>query len=144
MAKTMEDAFVPECSSDGSYADVQCFEHEGFAKQCWCVTKDGQEIQGTRMSDGQTPNCAIVADKVEENKQEPKQHDGPKKINMAVPSGNGTKFEVEVEVTLNDTIKGEVIFEKKLCVTSRYYFNVNIQGRSQPKDLQARASKFLV
>lgn len=124
MAKTMEDAFVPECSSDGSYADVQCFEHEGFAKQCWCVTKDGQEIQGTRMSDGQTPNCAIVADKVEENKQEPKQHDGPKKIKMAVPSGNGTKFEVEVEVTLNDTIKGEVIFEKKLCDTSCYYFNV--------------------
>lgn len=131
MAKTMEDAFVPECSSDGSYADVQCFEHEGFAKQCWCVTKDGQEIQGTRMSDGQTPNCAIVADKVEENKQEPKQHDGPKKINMAVPSGNGTNLEVEVEVTLNDTIKGEVIFEKKLCVTSCYYFNVYIQGRGQ-------------
>ena len=144
MAKTMEDAFVPECSSDGSYADVQCFEHEGFAKQCWCVTKDGQEIQGTRMSDGQTPNCAIVADKVEENKQEPKQHDGPKKINMAVPSGNGTKFEVEVEVTLNDTIKGEVIFEKIFASPAVITLTDTYRGGGQPIDLYARAYKVLV
>ena len=61
MAKTMDDAFVPECKTDGDYADVQCFEHEGFAKQCWCVTKDGQEIKDTRTSDGLKPDCRLLS-----------------------------------------------------------------------------------
>ena len=53
----MDDSFVPHCKEDGSYADIQCFEHEGFGKQCWCADKDGQEIKGTRTSDGTQPSC---------------------------------------------------------------------------------------
>ena len=68
MAKTMDDAFVPECTTNGSYAEMQCFAHDGFAKQCWCVTSDGQEIQGTRMSDGQIPKCTAADRAAEENK----------------------------------------------------------------------------
>ena len=108
MAKTMDDAFVPECNADGDYSDVQCFEHEGFAKQCWCATKDGEEIKGTRMSDGQTPNCTTVVSKEEVKKPEPKQKDQLTDNKEKTPTKNETKFEVEVEVTLNDTVKGRV------------------------------------
>ena len=50
MAQQIEDSFVPECKADGSYEDKQCFTHEGYTKQCWCVDKEGQEIKGTRNS----------------------------------------------------------------------------------------------
>ena len=57
MAHNLADSFVPECKADGSYAAVQCFEHQGFGRQCWCVDKDGEEIKGTRNSNGKTPDC---------------------------------------------------------------------------------------
>ena len=113
MAKTMDDAFVPECKEDGSYGDMQCFEHEGFAKQCWCVTSDGQEIKGTRMSDGQTPDCAkIVAEnKKKEEEKKDKHHDEPVKLQEEPPvttkeqsqADSGKTFEVEVQMFKNDT-----------------------------------------
>lgn len=114
----MDDAFVPECKQDGSYTDVQCFEHESFAKQCWCVTSDGQEIQGTRMSDGQTPNCtAIVSDKEKHHEEpvkpehqdkpvEPEHHDEPveqAKPQEESPAQNQTTMEVELQIFKNDT-----------------------------------------
>lgn len=107
MAKTMDDAFVPECKTDGDYADVQCFEHEGFAKQCWCVTKDGQEIKDTRTSDGLKPDCsaAVVAKEV---KKLEKQHDKPTEHKDVKPAENETTFEVDVQVELNDTQIGNV------------------------------------
>lgn len=105
MADTMDDAFVPECKPNGDYADVQCFEHEGFSKQCWCVTKDGQEIQGTRTSDGKMPNCNTAAVNKEVKKLE-KQHDKPTEHKEETPAPNQTKFEVEVQVIVNDTQKG--------------------------------------
>lgn len=40
-----QDAFVPDCSSDGNYENVQCHEASGF---CWCVDGNGNEIVGTR------------------------------------------------------------------------------------------------
>lgn len=105
MAKTMDDAFVPDCKPDGDYAAVQCFEHEGFAKQCWCVTKDGQEIKGTRTSDGQIPDCTAAAVNEEAKKLE-KQQDKQTNQTEALqrkPAKNETTFEVEVQVMLNDT-----------------------------------------
>ena len=53
----MDDSFVPVCQEDGSYAPVQCFEHAGFGKQCWCVNDKGEEIGDTRTTDGSTPTC---------------------------------------------------------------------------------------
>ncbi|KAL9974270.1 hypothetical protein ACROYT_G011287, partial [Oculina patagonica] len=128
MAKTMDDAFVPECKQDGSYTDVQCFEHESFAKQCWCVTSDGQEIQGTRMSDGQTPNCtAIVSDKEKHHKEpvkpehqdkpvEPEHHDEPveqAKPQEESPAQNQTTMEVELQIFKNDTEKPKTQCQKE-------------------------------
>lgn len=57
MAVSMDDSFVPVCQEDGSYAPVQCFEHEGFGKQCWCVNDKGEEMGDTRTTDGSTPTC---------------------------------------------------------------------------------------
>ena len=57
MAVSMDDSFVPVCQEDGSYAPVQCFEHAGFGKQCWCVNDKGEEIGDTRTTDGRTPTC---------------------------------------------------------------------------------------
>lgn len=57
MAISMDDSFVPDCQEDGSYAPVQCFQHLGFGKQCWCVDDKGQEVPDTRTMDGMTPTC---------------------------------------------------------------------------------------
>ena len=57
MAVSMDDSFMPVCQDDGSYAPVQCFEHKGFGKQCWCVDDEGEEIGDTRTTDGSTPTC---------------------------------------------------------------------------------------
>lgn len=129
MAKTMDDAFVPECKQDGSYSDVQCFEHEGFAKQCWCVTSDGQEVRGTRMSDGQTPNCTtLVSDKDKHHDEQikPKHHDEQitlkhqeesVKPKEESPAHNQTTMEVELQIFKNDTGKfvkrGLTLFSSK-------------------------------
>ena len=114
----MEDAFVPECRQDGSYSDVQCFEHEGFAKQCWCVTSDGQEIKGTRMSDGQTPNCAnavreeekhhdeLLKPKQHDTPLEPQHHDEPVKPKQESPPHKQKTMEVEIQIIRNGTKTG--------------------------------------
>ena len=36
--------FIPKCTENGSYAEVQCHPSTGY---CWCSTKDGDKIPGT-------------------------------------------------------------------------------------------------
>ncbi|EDO38469.1 predicted protein, partial [Nematostella vectensis] len=49
--------FVPLCTSEGKFADVQCHGSTGY---CWCAHPDnGQEVTGTRQR-GQ-PDCSDVA-----------------------------------------------------------------------------------
>ncbi|XP_071972207.1 nidogen-2 isoform X1 [Engystomops pustulosus] len=49
--------FVPECDSEGNYLPVQC---HGSTGHCWCVNKDGEEIEGTRKGPGRgEPNCGV-------------------------------------------------------------------------------------
>ncbi|XP_007938731.1 thyroglobulin [Orycteropus afer afer] len=43
--------FVPSCTEEGSYKDVQC-----SAGECWCVDSWGKELPGSRVSGGQ-PRC---------------------------------------------------------------------------------------
>ena len=38
--------FVPKCEADGSYSKIQCWSSTGY---CWCVDKNGTELQGTRV-----------------------------------------------------------------------------------------------
>ncbi|XP_046842033.1 uncharacterized protein LOC124436153 [Xenia sp. Carnegie-2017] len=57
MAIDTEDSFIPECEGDGNYSPVQCFERSGLSKQCWCVNAKGEEIGGSRTTDGNIPVC---------------------------------------------------------------------------------------
>jgi hypothetical protein len=57
MSQTLEDTFIPECKEDGGYEDVQCFEHKGYGKQCWCVNEKGHEKKGTRAYGDEIPSC---------------------------------------------------------------------------------------
>ncbi|KAM5129328.1 nidogen-2 [Mantella aurantiaca] len=50
-------AFVPECDAEGNYVPRQC---HGSTGHCWCVDKNGKEIDGTRRPPGGgTPQCGI-------------------------------------------------------------------------------------
>ncbi|XP_069321496.1 thyroglobulin [Eulemur rufifrons] len=49
--------FVPSCSMEGSYEDVQCFLGE-----CWCVDSRGKELPGSRVRGGR-PRCPTECEK---------------------------------------------------------------------------------
>lgn len=45
-------AFIPRCSRDGSFAPVQCRK-----SYCYCVTKEGQKIPGSKTKLPLKPYC---------------------------------------------------------------------------------------
>ncbi|XP_066120712.1 thyroglobulin [Saccopteryx bilineata] len=49
--------FVPSCTAEGSYEDVQC-----FAGECWCVDSQGKELPGSRVRGGR-PRCPTECEK---------------------------------------------------------------------------------
>lgn len=49
--------YVPECTPDGRYKKIQCYESVGY---CWCVHEDtGKNIPGTSVQHA-TPKCDQV------------------------------------------------------------------------------------
>lgn len=48
---------MPLCDLEGNFVPRQCFKHDGYGKQCWCVDSSGQEIKGSRLSNGSMPEC---------------------------------------------------------------------------------------
>ncbi|XP_077147377.1 saxiphilin-like [Ranitomeya variabilis] len=52
-------AFVPDCDEKGYFSPLQFHGSTGYS---WCVTKNGDEIKGTRTGPGQTPpTCEVPA-----------------------------------------------------------------------------------
>ncbi|XP_078090061.1 uncharacterized protein nid2a [Mustelus asterias] len=49
-----DDQYIPECDEFGNFHALQCHGNSGY---CWCVDKDGREIQGTRTEPGSLPAC---------------------------------------------------------------------------------------
>ncbi|XP_039112047.1 nidogen-2 isoform X1 [Hyaena hyaena] len=49
-----DDQYVPQCDDLGHFNPLQCHGKSDF---CWCVDKDGREVQGTRSQPGITPAC---------------------------------------------------------------------------------------
>ncbi|KAM6428705.1 SPARC-related modular calcium-binding protein 1-like isoform 2-T3 [Liasis olivaceus] len=45
--------YVPECSEDGAFMEVQCHKQTGY---CWCSTPEGKPIAGTSALN-KAPNC---------------------------------------------------------------------------------------
>ncbi|XP_053155988.1 nidogen-1 isoform X2 [Hemicordylus capensis] len=46
--------FIPQCDIYGNYLPTQCHSSTGY---CWCVDRDGNEIDGTRTGPGIQPPC---------------------------------------------------------------------------------------
>ncbi|XP_060030952.1 nidogen-2 isoform X2 [Erinaceus europaeus] len=49
-----DDQYVPQCDDLGHFIPLQCHGKSDF---CWCVDKDGREVEGTRSQPGTTPAC---------------------------------------------------------------------------------------
>ncbi|XP_078418707.1 uncharacterized protein nid2a isoform X5 [Cetorhinus maximus] len=49
-----DDQYIPECNEFGNFSPLQCHGNSGY---CWCVDRDGREIQGTRTEPGSPPAC---------------------------------------------------------------------------------------
>ncbi|XP_017514198.3 nidogen-2 [Manis javanica] len=49
-----DDQYVPQCDDLGRFTPLQCHGKSDF---CWCVDRDGREVQGTRSQPGTTPAC---------------------------------------------------------------------------------------
>ncbi|XP_072168856.1 papilin-like [Diadema setosum] len=47
--------YIPQCDSDGSYSEVQCYQ--GQARYCWCVNEAGEELPDTRQRNSE-PTCS--------------------------------------------------------------------------------------
>ncbi|XP_055969618.1 nidogen-1 [Sorex fumeus] len=71
--------FVPECDEHGQYVPTQCHGSTGY---CWCVDRDGREVEGTRTRPGTRPPClSTVA---------PPIHPGPPVPTAVIPLPPGT------------------------------------------------------
>ncbi|XP_068837823.1 nidogen-1 [Capricornis sumatraensis] len=71
--------FVPECDEQGHYVPTQCHSSTGY---CWCVDRDGQEVEGTRTGSGMRPPCLSTA--------APPVHFGPPVLTAVIPPPPGT------------------------------------------------------
>ncbi|XP_004371146.1 nidogen-2 [Trichechus manatus latirostris] len=49
-----DDQYVPQCDDLGQFIPLQCHGKSDF---CWCVDKEGREVEGTRSQPGTTPAC---------------------------------------------------------------------------------------
>ncbi|NXJ16229.1 THYG protein, partial [Odontophorus gujanensis] len=61
------DMFVPTCTKEGRYEEVQC-----YAGECWCLDTSGKEIPGSRVQ-GERPRCPSDCEKQRRNLQNMKQ-----------------------------------------------------------------------
>ncbi|OXB74632.1 UNVERIFIED_CONTAM: hypothetical protein H355_010158 [Colinus virginianus] len=61
------DMFVPTCTKEGRYEEVQC-----YAGECWCLDTSGKEIPGSRVQ-GERPRCPSDCEKQRRNLQSVKQ-----------------------------------------------------------------------
>ncbi|NXW95018.1 THYG protein, partial [Alopecoenas beccarii] len=61
------DLFVPTCTKEGRYEEVQC-----YAGECWCLDTSGKEVPGSRVP-GKRPKCPTDCEKQRRNLQNLKQ-----------------------------------------------------------------------
>ncbi|KFV40071.1 Thyroglobulin, partial [Tyto alba] len=55
--------FVPTCTKEGRYEEVQC-----YAGECWCLDLSGKEVPGSRVQ-GKRPRCPTDCEKQRRNLQ---------------------------------------------------------------------------
>lgn len=62
-AEEPRDLFVPACTKEGGYEEVQC-----YAGECWCLDNSGREVPGSRVR-GKRPRCPTDCEKQRRNLQ---------------------------------------------------------------------------
>ncbi|NXI36813.1 THYG protein, partial [Galbula dea] len=65
--KEPRDLFVPACTKEGRYEEVQCYSGE-----CWCLDNSGREVPGSRVQ-GKRPRCPSDCEKERRKLQNLKQ-----------------------------------------------------------------------
>ncbi|KFQ37012.1 Thyroglobulin, partial [Mesitornis unicolor] len=58
-----KDLFVPTCTKEGRYEEVQC-----YAGECWCLDTSGKQVPGSRVQ-GKRPRCPTECEKQRRNLQ---------------------------------------------------------------------------
>lgn len=76
---TLQGMFVPQCDEYGHYTPTQCHHSTGY---CWCVDRDGRELEGTRTPPGMRPPCLSTV--------MPPVHQGPVVPTAVIPLPPGT------------------------------------------------------
>ncbi|XP_061889806.1 SPARC-related modular calcium-binding protein 1 isoform X4 [Entelurus aequoreus] len=111
--RPQESIFVPECTEDGSFSQVQCHTLTGY---CWCVTSDGKPVSGSSVHN-RTPVCSgSVTDKPPAQPSSGRKDDGSK----ATPTLESHVPLVGEEITAPTLwIKQLVYKEKQNSSTSR-------------------------
>ncbi|NWV67698.1 THYG protein, partial [Malurus elegans] len=75
------DLFVPTCTKEGRYEEVQC-----YAGECWCLDTLGKEVPGSRRQ-GKRPRCPTDCEKQRRNLRKLKQS-LPAGSDLFIPSCN--------------------------------------------------------
>ncbi|KAM4687620.1 thyroglobulin [Discoglossus pictus] len=104
--KSLE-TYVPTCTKDGRYQEIQCSKYE-----CWCVDDQGREVERSR-TQGKHPRCPTKCEK---------ERDRQKDLKASVAAGS------EVFIPVCDQ-KGD--FMTVQCA-GKYCFCVDLEGRTIP------------
>ncbi|XP_076846647.1 thyroglobulin isoform X2 [Brachyhypopomus gauderio] len=122
--------YVPQCTEDGRYQDVQC---QGL--ECWCVDSEGLEVMGSRSS-GSRPRC-------------PSQCEKERMMAIAVKASRSAGSEVFIPKCEDDGeyVPLQCLGKTCFCVShSGARYNTLLSGGSLqcPTDCQITASQYFL
>ncbi|CAM9825272.1 unnamed protein product [Lampetra fluviatilis] len=127
--------YVPQCDEHGAFRPVQC---HGSTGNCWCVTRDGQEVAGTRSPPGSEPPCLPTsAPPVLDPTTRPVVHPGPPGTQLLYAQGqqigtvplHGTSMnagDARILVSVHGSVNVGIDFD---CVEGMVYWT-DVVGRT--------------
>ncbi|XP_070533559.1 uncharacterized protein [Ptychodera flava] len=49
--------WVPQCTRDGEFTEIQCMTNVRMERECWCVNERGEFLEYATVTDDEVPNC---------------------------------------------------------------------------------------